>query len=96
MGAALRFFSALSARPRVSGAGDCFYMSVEAALSEAQGWQPFYSVAAMREVVASRLTEEIFQLYTLLHAQQADGESLPKSPKGPTWPLPAPQSPDMA
>ena len=71
-------------------------MSVEAALSEAQGWQPFYSVAAMREVVASRLTEEIFQLYTLLHAQQADGESLPKPPNGPTRALPAPQSPDMA
>ena len=54
-------------------AGDCFYMAVEAALSESQGWQPWYAVAAMREVVASNLNEEIFQMYTLLHAQQADG-----------------------
>ena len=80
------------------GAGDCFYMSVEAALSEAQGWQPFYSVAAMREVVASRLTEEIFQLYTLLHAQQADGESPPQnSSRKPRSPFPrAPTAPSQS
>ena len=53
--------------------GDCFYMAVETALSESQGWQPWHAVAAMREIVASQLTEEIFEMYTLLHAQQADG-----------------------
>lgn len=57
--------------------GDCFYMAVETALSESEGWQPWHAVAAMREVVASQLTEEIFQMYTLLHAQQADGRLLP-------------------
>ena len=56
--------------------GDCFYMAVENALSESEGWQPWYAVAAMREVVASHLTEEIFQMYTLLHAQRAEGERL--------------------
>ena len=51
-------------------------MAVENALSESEGWQPWYAVAAMREVVASHLTEEIFQMYTLLHAQRAEGERL--------------------
>lgn len=60
--------------------GDCFYMAVETALSESEGWQPWHAVAAMREVVASQLTEEIFQMYTLLHAQQADGGLLPLPP----------------
>jgi len=57
----------------IEACGDCFYMAVETALAESEGWQPWHAVAAMREVVASQLTEEIFQMYTLLHAQQADG-----------------------
>lgn len=55
-------------------------MAVETALSESEGWQPWHAVAAMREVVASQLTEEIFQMYTLLHAQQADGGAPPAAP----------------
>ena len=69
--------SMLTVRPAsLCRSGDCFYMAVETALAESEGWQPWHAVAAMREVVASQLTEEIFQMYTLLHAQQADGGPL--------------------
>jgi hypothetical protein len=67
----------LTVRLHLVHPGDCFYMAVETALAESEGWQPWHAVAAMREVVASQLTEEIFQMYTLLHAQQADGGRLP-------------------
>jgi hypothetical protein len=46
---------------------------MEAALSQEEGGSPYFTVATMREVVASSLTEEIFQLYTLLHQQQTEG-----------------------
>ena len=57
----------------IEACGDCFYLAMEAALSQEEGWSPYFTVATMREVVASSLTEEIFQLYTLLHQQQTEG-----------------------
>ena len=60
----------------IEACGDCFYLAMEAALSEEDGWSPYFAVATMREVVASSMTEDIFQLYSLLFQQEADG----------TWP----------
>ena len=36
----------------IEASGDCFYLAMELALSEAEGWHPFYAVSTMREVVA--------------------------------------------
>ena len=52
---------------------NCFYLAMERALSEAEGWHPFYAVSTMREVVASHMTQETFDLYSLLHRQKAEG-----------------------
>ena len=59
----------------IEASGDCFYLAMEAALCEQEGvsWCPFYAVSAQREVVATSLTEEIFRLYSMLHAEKADG-----------------------
>ena len=57
----------------IEACGDCFYMALEGALSEPDGWQPFYAVSAQRDVVAESMTEETFQLYSLLHKQAAEG-----------------------
>ena len=57
----------------IEACGDCFYLAMEAALSEGEGWCPYYAVATMRDVVASSMTEETFQMYSLMHQQQADG-----------------------
>ena len=58
----------------IEACGDCFYLAIESALSEICGWQPYYAVATQRQLVASQMNEETFQLYELLHAQQAEGE----------------------
>lgn len=63
----------------IEACGDCFYLAMEAALSEEDGWSPYFAVATMRDVVASSMTEDVYKLYTLLHEQQADG----------VWPAPA-------
>uniref|UniRef100_A0A7S0IXW2 OTU domain-containing protein n=1 Tax=Calcidiscus leptoporus TaxID=127549 RepID=A0A7S0IXW2_9EUKA len=57
----------------IEACGDCFYMAIEAALSEHDGWHPHYAVAQQRLLVAQQMTEETFQLYTLLHTQRAEG-----------------------
>ena len=57
----------------MEASGDCFYLALEAALSEQEGWQPYYAVAHQRDVVASSMSEETYQLYSLLHKQQAEG-----------------------
>ena len=57
----------------IEACGDCFYLAMELALSEAEGWHPFYAVSTMREVVASHMTQETFDLYSLLHRQKAEG-----------------------
>mmetsp|Transcript_13410 Transcript_13410/g.22307 ORF Transcript_13410/g.22307 Transcript_13410/m.22307 type:complete len:307 (+) Transcript_13410:31-951(+) len=56
----------------IEACGDCFYMAMEAALSELP-WDPRHTVAQQRALVATRMTEETFKLYTMLHAQEADG-----------------------
>ncbi|KAL3908614.1 MAG: hypothetical protein SGPRY_009726, partial [Prymnesium sp.] len=57
----------------IEASGDCFYLAMEAALCENDGWQPVYAVSTMRELVATSLTEEIYELYVLLHTQKAEG-----------------------
>ena len=57
----------------IEACGDCFYLAMELALSEAEGWHPFYAVSTMREVVAAHMTQETFDLYSLLHRQKAEG-----------------------
>ena len=57
----------------IEASGDCFYMAVEAALSESDGWHPVYGVGRQRELVAAALTEETFQCYAMLHSQGCDG-----------------------
>ena len=57
----------------IEASGDCFYLALEAALSEEDGWCPYYAVATMRDVVASKMTEETYQMYALMHDQQAEG-----------------------
>ena len=57
----------------IEASGDCFYLAMEAALSEGEGWCPYYAVATMRDVVASSMTEETYQMYALMHQQQAEG-----------------------
>ena len=53
-------------------------MAMESALSEGEGWCPYYTVATMRDVVASSMSEETYQMYALMHQQQAEGaEHLP-------------------
>ena len=68
----------------IEACGDCFYLAIESALSEICGWQPYYAVATQRQLVASQMSEETFQLYSLLHDQQAEG---------PLHLLPSPLSP---
>jgi len=58
----------------IEACGDCFYLAIESALSEICGWQPYYAVGTQRQLVASQMNEETFQLYELLYAQQAEGE----------------------
>ena len=58
----------------IEASGDCFYLAVESALSESDGWCPYYAVATQRDVVASSMTEETYQMYALMHNQQAEGE----------------------
>jgi hypothetical protein len=62
----------------IEACGDCFYLAIESALSEICGWQPYYAVATQRQLVASQMSEETFQLYSLLYAQQAEGAAHPK------------------
>ena len=57
----------------IEASGDCFYQAMEAALSEADGWSDGFGVGNLRQVVASKMTEETFELYALLHAQCAEG-----------------------
>ena len=57
----------------IEACGDCFYLAMEAALCEDAGWCPVYAVSTMRDVVATSLTEEIYQLYALLHTQKTEG-----------------------
>jgi len=57
----------------IEASGDCFYHAMEAALSEYDGWRPLYAVEQLRQLVATSMTEETFQLYALLHAQKAEG-----------------------
>jgi len=57
----------------IEACGDCFYLAIESALSEICGWQPYYAVAMQRQLVASQITDETYQLYQLLHAQRAEG-----------------------
>ena len=57
----------------IEACGDCFYLAMEAALSEADGWCPVYGVGQQREVVASSMTEETFEFYSLLHTQRCEG-----------------------
>lgn len=57
----------------IEASGDCFYLAMEAALSENDGWCPYYAVGTMREVVASSMTEETYQMYALMHREKADG-----------------------
>jgi hypothetical protein len=59
----------------IEACGDCFYLAMEAALSDSDGWRPLYGVGQQREVVASSMTEEIFQLYSTLHEQRCEGAS---------------------
>ena len=40
----------------IEASGDCFYLAMEAALSEGEGWCLYYGVATMRDVVASAMT----------------------------------------
>eukprot|EP00966_Prymnesium_polylepis_P128954 2982209-Prymnesium_polylepis.1 len=55
----------------IEASGDCFYLAMEAALCEHEGgWCPVHAVSTMRDVVATSLTEEIYQLYALLHDQK--------------------------
>jgi len=61
----------------IEACGDCFYLAIESALSEICGWQPYYAVGTQRQLVASQMSEETFQLYSLLYAQQAEGAILP-------------------
>lgn len=61
----------------IEASGDCFYLAMEAALSEGEGWCPYYAVATMRDVVASSMSEETYQMYDLMHQQQAEGTSPP-------------------
>ena len=63
----------------IEASGDCFYLAMEAALSESDGWRPLYGVGRQREVVASSMTEETFQLYSTLHEQRCEGASSPLS-----------------
>lgn len=57
----------------IEASGDCFYLAMEAALSEGEGWCPYYAVATQREVVASSMSEETYQMYALMYQQQAEG-----------------------
>ena len=57
----------------IEACGDCFYLAMEAALSEEDGWNPYFAVGTMRDVVASSMTEETYELYALLYQQQAEG-----------------------
>ena len=57
----------------IEACGDCFYLAMEAALCEDAGWWPGVAVSTMRDVVATSLTEEIYQLYALLHTQKTEG-----------------------
>jgi hypothetical protein len=57
----------------IEASGDCFYLAMESALSEGEGWCPYYAVATMRDVVASSMTEEVYQMYDLMHREQANG-----------------------
>lgn len=59
----------------IEASGDCFYLAMEAALCERHGWRPVYAVSTMRDVVATSLTEEVYELYALLHTQNAEGEN---------------------
>ena len=74
----------------IEACGDCFYLAMEAALSESDGWRPLYGVGRQREVVASSMTEETFQLYSQLHAQRCEGASSPRLPSRPGPPSPPP------
>ena len=47
--------------------------TVHVALSEEDGWSPYFAVGTMREIVATSMTEETYQLYALLYQQQAEG-----------------------
>lgn len=58
----------------IEASGDCFYLAMEAALSEGEGWCPYYAVATQRDVVASSMSEETYQMYALMYQQQAEGE----------------------
>ena len=57
----------------IEASGDCFYLAIESALSEEEGWCPYFAVSTMREVVASKMTEETYQMYALMYQQQAEG-----------------------
>lgn len=57
----------------IEASGDCFYLAMEAALSESEGWCPYFAVATQREVVASSMREETYQMYALMYQQQAEG-----------------------
>ena len=57
----------------IEASGDCFYLALESALSEQDGWCPYFAVSTMRDVVASRMTEETYQMYSLMYQQQAEG-----------------------
>ena len=61
----------------IEASGDCFYLAMEAALSEGEGWCPYYAVATMRDVVANSMSEETYQMYDLMYKQQAEGARAP-------------------
>ena len=47
----------------IEASGDCFYLAMEAALSEEDGWSPYFAVGTMRDVVASSMHSSSFALY---------------------------------
>ncbi len=57
----------------IEACGDCFYMAVSAALADTHGWSNAYAVAQLRKLVAAHMTEETYQLYSVLHTEQAEG-----------------------
>jgi len=57
----------------IEASGDCFYLAMEAALSEGEGWCPYYAVSTQRDVVASSMPEETYEMYDPMHQQQAEG-----------------------